>query len=270
MNCFKTCTFLIVFLFLSASIYAQMDEKFYFPNKDWIDFDSIKHDKFFHQVEQDTITSYLLYPKQEKVKATLLYFHGNGGNVSNYIKYVEPLLESGFQVFMVDFRGYGKSTGTPTHLNILSDGKVFFDFALKQKSLKSQKIIICGVSIGSQIATYIAKENESKISGLILDSGISSITDIALSYVTKERHNFIKKTLKIPYNSKEDIKSLEKIKVLFIHSKEDKVVPFKHYQQVKQNCTAPNQSLIYTGEHIMCPILIPQKYIEAINELLDD
>ena len=269
MNCFKTCTFFVVFFFFSISIYAQIDEKFYFPSKDWINFDSIKHDKFFHQVEQDTITSYLLYPKNGKVKATLLYFHGNGGNVSNYVKYVKPLLEDGFQVFMVDFRGYGKSTGKPTHLNILSDGQVFFDFALKQKSLQSQKIIICGVSIGSQIATHLARKNESKIAGLILDSGISSITDIALFYMPKEQHNFIKKTIRIPYSSKEDIKSLEKIKVLFIHSKEDKVVPFEHYQQVKQNCTVPNQSLIYTGEHIMCPVVVAKKYIEALNLLVE-
>ena len=246
-----------------------MDEKFYFPSKDWIDFDSIKHDKFFHQVEQDTITSYLLYPKNGKVKATLLYFHGNGGNVSNYVKYVKPLLENGFQVFMVDFRGYGKSTGKPTHLNILSDGQVFFDFALKQKNVQSQKIIICGVYFGSQIAAYLAKENEPQISGLIIDSGISSITDIAFSYMPKERHNFIKSTIKIPYSSKEDIKSLQKIKVLFIHSTTDKVVPFSHYLKVKQNCKAPNQSLIYTGEHIMYPLIEPQKYIEAVDKLLE-
>lgn len=130
---------ILSFLFSSTNLYAQMDEKFYFPSKDWVEFDSITYDSFFHKVEQDTITSYLLYPKQETAKATLLYFHGNGGNVSNYIKYVKPLLEDGFQVFMVDFRGYGKSTGKPTHQNILSDGQVFFDFALQQKKVQSQK-----------------------------------------------------------------------------------------------------------------------------------
>jgi len=245
-----------------------MDEKFYFPSKNWIKFDSIKYDFFFQKVEQDTITSYLLYPKQQKAKATILYFHGNGGNVSSYIKYVKPLLEDGFQVFMVDFRGYGKSKGKPTHTNILSDGQLFFDFALKQKALESQRIIICGVSIGSQIATHLAKENESKISGLILDSGISSITDIALSYIPKEGHNFIRKILQIPYSSRENIKSLKTIKVLFIHSKTDSVVPFEHYQEVKKNCKTANKSLIYEGEHIMCPIVEPKKYIKAVNELL--
>lgn len=84
-----------------------------------------------------------------------------------------------------------------------------------------------------------------------------------------QRHNFIKKTLQISYSSKNDIKSLQKIKVLFIHSQKDSVVPFKHYQKVKQNCKAQNQSLIYEGEHIMCPIVETQKYIEAVNKLVE-
>lgn len=246
-----------------------MDEKFYFPSKNWIEFDSINYDFFSQKAGKDTITSYLLYPKSEKAKATILYFHGNGGNVSSYIKYVKPLLEDGFQVFMIDFRGYGKSTGKPTHQNILSDGQLFFDFALQQKNVKSQPIIICGVSIGSQIATHLARQNESKISALILDSGISSLTDIALSYVPKQNHEQVKKIFKVSYSSKEDIKFLKTINVLFIHSKSDNVVPFKHYETVKKNCRTSTTSLIYEGEHIMCPIIEPQKYVKAVNGLLE-
>ncbi|WP_291720645.1 alpha/beta hydrolase [Bernardetia sp.] len=257
------------FLVIHLTLYAQFDEKFYFPSNNWTDFDAINYDSFIHKVEQDTITSYLLYPTQQKAKATILYFHGNGGNVSSYIKYVEPLLESGFQVFMVDFRGYGKSTGKPTHLNILSDGKLFFDFAITHKKVVSKPIIICAVSMGSQIATYLARKYEGKISALILDSGISSLSDIALSFVPKNQHSFVKNSLRLPYSAKEDIQYLEQVKVLFIHSKTDKVVPFHHYQIVKQNCKAPNQSLIYDGKHIAYPVLFTQRYIEAINTLLN-
>ena len=83
-----------------------------------------------------------------------------------------------------------------------------------------------------------------------------------------QTHNFVKNSLSLPYSAKEDIKYLEKVKVLFIHSKTDKVVPFHHYQTVKQNCKAQNQSLIYEGKHIAYPVLFPQKYVEAVNKLL--
>ena len=169
---------------------------------------------------------------------------------------------------MIDFRGYGKSTGAPTHLNILSDGKIFFDFALQHQKIKDKPILICGVSMGSQIAAHLARENEDKILALILDSGISSITDIALTFVPKEKHDFVKQKLQIPYSAKEDIKSLTSIKILFIHSKTDKIVPFKHYEAVKQNCKAQNQSLIYEGEHIAYPLLYPKKYVDAVNDVL--
>ncbi len=55
---------------------------------------------------------------------------------------VRPLVTNGYQVFMVDFRGYGKSTGTPTHLNIASDGQFVFDYLLQRHDVRSTKVII--------------------------------------------------------------------------------------------------------------------------------
>lgn len=71
--------------------------------------------------------------------ATIFYFHGAGGNITYYFQLTQILAQNYFQVVQVDFRGYGNSTGTPTHKNIATDGQQFFEILLEKK--KSKKLL---------------------------------------------------------------------------------------------------------------------------------
>lgn len=257
----------LLILIVSFRGSSQMDDKFYFPSKEWKAIDSLKVKSFKQKVDEDEITAYLITP-DGKPKATILYFHGAGGNVSSYISFIKPLVKDGFQVFMVDLRGYGKSTGKPTHLNIESDGQIILDFALKQKAIKNIPVLLYGASMGTQIAAHLAASNETKINGLILDGTISSFTDIAAFYAPPEQKEMIEKYVTSPYSAKEDIKKLSKTSVLFIHSKEDKEVPFSLYELVETNCTTRHESLIYTGKHLQCPLVEPVIFLKMINDLI--
>lgn len=79
------------------------------------------------------------------------------GNVTTYQYITKPLVDAGFQVVMIDFRGYGKSTGKPTHLNVAADGQMLFDKFINRPDIKNTKVYIYGASLGSQIATHLAK-----------------------------------------------------------------------------------------------------------------
>lgn len=258
---------LALFLCVSLGATAQMDDKFYYPSKEWKPIDSLKVKSYTQKADEDMITAYLITPA-EKPKATVIYFHGAGGNVSTYIPFIKPLVADGFQVFMVDFRGYGKSTGIPTHLNIAADGQKIVDFALKQKEMKNLPVILYGASMGTQIAAHLATANESRITGLVLDGTISSFTDIASAYAPPEQKEMIEKFVTSPYSAKEDIRKLTKIPVLFIHSKEDEGVPFSNYEIVEANCTTKHESLIYTGKHLECPLVDKAAFLEKVNRLL--
>lgn len=258
---------IILLLCLSFRVNAQMDDKFYYPSKEWHEIDSLKVKSFKQKADEDVITAYLITPTA-KPKATVIYFHGAGGNVSTYIPFIKPLVTDGFQVFMVDFRGYGKSTGKPTHLNIASDGQKILDFALKQKEMKNLPVLLYGASMGTQIAAHLAASNESRIKGLILDGTISSFTDIAAAYSPPEQKEMIEKFVTSPYSAKEDIGKLTKIPVLFIHSKEDEGVPFSSYEKVEANCITKHESLIYTGKHLECPLVDTSVFLNKINALL--
>jgi uncharacterized protein len=257
-------------LLLSQWTLAQMDEKFYYPAKGWEPvMDSVKHREIPFYIEKDTLSTVLFQPDTKKVKATIVYFHGAGGNISRYLQFVRPLINAGYQLYMVDFRGYGKSTGKPTHLNIAKDAAIIFDSALHMKEIANTKIVVYGTSIGSQIATKIAAENKQKITALVLDGTIASFTDIAADSSPEQQREMIRGFLKSPYSAKESIKQIDNIPVLFIHSKEDKDVPISEGELVFQNAPTPKKEMwIYTGGHIMAGKLYPDEMVKRIDKLI--
>lgn len=180
---------------------------------------------------------------------------------------VAPLVEDQFQVVMVDFRGYGKSTGKPTHLNIAEDGQVFFDTMLQREDINNTPIILYGASIGSQIATLLAKNNQNQIKALILDGAFSSFTDIAALYAPQYKE-MIEKSYVSPYSAKENIKPLNSIKKLFIHSKEDKEIPYDQGMIVFNTAPEPKQFIEYEGSDLIAIVQYKEQVLKAINGLL--
>lgn len=263
-------TKLLLLLFLITKIVlvnAQMDDKFYFPKKD------IRANEWKNTTERDikieheTLNTVLIKPLQ-KPKATIFLFHGSGGNISYYYPIATILVKSGFQVILVDFRGYGKSTGTPTHQNIATDGEIIFDKYMKMKALKNLPIIIYGLSIGTQIATHIAQKNQARINGLILEGGMSSFADIA-GYYAPQYKDYIDKNFINPYASKEDIKSINKIPKLIIHSTEDKEVPIEQAKIVFNNANEVKEFLEIKGDHMLGLKVDEQKIVNKITAMIN-
>lgn len=257
----------ILFTFLNAN--AQMDERFYFPSKKMATIESVSYKEKLYFIDKDTISSLILSPKSHANKTTIIYFHGAGGNVTSYIKFVKPLVDVGFKIIMVDFRGYGKSSGKPTHLNIASDAQIIFNSIQTEKEFSNEKMVIYGCSMGTQVATNLAKNNLDKISGLILDGTISSFTNIALEYAPKEYAETIKQQMISPYSAMDDIKSINNIPVLLIHSKEDKEVNFSNFEIVSKLANPKAEKWIYEGDHLMAPVLYEKEFVEKINNLLN-
>ncbi|HEX8575516.1 MAG TPA: alpha/beta fold hydrolase [Flavobacterium sp.] len=264
----KKLLFTLLVLLCVSSLNAQMDERFYYPKKTWTTIDAANFREQNYFIDKDTINSIVLNPTPNKPKATIIYFHGAGGNVSSYVKFVKPLADDGFQVIMLDMRGYGKSTGKPTHVTIASDAQIIFNTILQNNQYKHQKIIIYGSSMGTQVAVNLAKNNQNKIAGLVLDGVISSFTDIAADTSPKESQDMIRNHLISPYSAKNDIKELKTIPVLFIHSREDKSVPFSHFETVYNNTTTKKEQWIYIGDHLMAPVTFKDEFVKKVNSLI--
>ncbi|SHK26955.1 alpha/beta hydrolase [Epilithonimonas mollis] len=263
----KTSVFFSLFLvLLSIFSKAQMDDKFYQPKKEMksLEFKNIENVSL--PVGSDTITAVVLKPESKSIKKTIIFFHGAGGNISTYQFMTKPLVENGFQVVMIDVRGYGKSTGKPTHLNVAEDGQKMFDYLLTRKDISNTKIYLYGASLGSQVATHLAKDNMAKISGLILDGGMSSFTDIAIHF-KPEMKEIIEKYVVSPYSAKEDVKALKGLPKLFIYSKSDSTVPFDQGMTIYDNAPDPKQFLEFKTEHLEAMVSDKDNVLKAIEKL---
>ena len=247
---------------------AQFDDKFYFPSKEWNSIENVEFEEMNFNVENDTLNAILLKPEINP-KATIIFYHGAGGNISTYTNITNPLVKAGYQVFMIDFRGYGKSTGKPTHLNIAHDAQIVFENIVEKDEFKNLPMIIYGASMGTQIATKIASDNQDKIAGLILDGTISSFTDMALLSVPEEQKPMIAQYVTSPYSAKEDIKNINGLPKLFIHSKEDTSVPFAQGETVFNNASEPKELWIFNGEHLEAAIKFSELFIQKVNNLLN-
>ena len=260
--------FLLLILLITKVLFvnAQMDDRFYFPSKvlkpiEWKNVESLKF-----PVENDTISAIILKPNQ-KVKATIFYFHGAGGNVTTYAPLLTPLLNDHFQVVLIDFRGYGQSTGTPLHTNIAADGEKIFNELIKRDDIKNKKIIIYGASIGTQIATHLAKNHQSEISGLVLEGGMFSFGHIAAVYAPQVK-DYLENSFVTPYSAKEDIKQINTIPKLLIHSKEDKDVPFEQGMMLFTAASEPKQFIEFSGEHLYALKYEAAKILASLNKMV--
>ena len=258
----------VTLLLFCSNITAQMDDKFYHPDKTIQPMDSMQYEQVFIAVDSIQLSGIFLKPIT-KPKTTILFLHGNGGNVSTYLYMVKPLINAGFQVFMIDFRGYGNSNGTPAHVNIARDGQLVFDYLLQREDVNRTKIIIYGASIGSQEAVHLTKNNQTKIAALVLDGAMSSFTDIAAAQASVALQATIRLNLISPYSAKEDIKSIKNIPKLFIHSQQDKEVPYSEGKLVFNNAKNPKIFFEYHGNHLQAMLVNPAGVLKGIRYLIN-
>lgn len=261
----KTIKISIIFLSCIQFVNAQFDEKFYFPKKEWKEI-NIPYIEEFIPIENDTLHTAFFRPEKE-IKATVLFFHGAGGNISTYFYMIKEIVQKGYQVYAIDFRGYGKSTGKPTHINVEEDAEIIYLKMKRNEHLKNKKLIVYGASLGCQIATTFTKKHQDEIDGLILDGGFSSFADIAKRYAPEEVHPYIENALGSMYPSKEAIKKIKNVPKLFIHGKNDTSIPIHQSQLVFNNAQEPKyffeskkghlEALPFETEHVF-------KYIDKL------
>jgi uncharacterized protein len=266
--------FIVIILLLftiSTTLSAQYDEKFYYPTKGMAHLsDSLNYREIIIPTGTDTLYSVLIRPESgNKTKATIIYYHGNGGNISSYMNQITPLVKAGFQVYIWDYRGYGRSTGTPTHINIAEDSQTIFNLITSDKEVKGDKIIIYGASIGGQPAIKVSAENPEMITGLVLDGSPSSFKDLVIMYTPKEYQKYVQDYPQ-PYSAKEVIKEIKGMKIVVVHSKEDKVIPVEMgrqlYNNINSSCT--KEFWDYNGGHLQAATKSPDLLVEKINALL--
>ena len=112
-----------------------------------------------------------------QARATLLWFHGNAGNLSHRLSNIQGLLSLNLNIFIFDYRGYGKSEGEPDEEGIYIDSLAAYDRILKIESVSVESLFLFGRSLGGICAVQTALHNPAR--GLILESVFTSASDMS-------------------------------------------------------------------------------------------
>lgn len=162
-----------------------------------------------------------LLHKISNPRGLVLYFHGQGGNLTNWMDCCYDFLDRKYNVLAMDYRTFGKSKGPLSEQNILTDAEMIYDYA--GKTYSPHHIILYGRSLGSGIATYIASKYPSKM--LILEAPYFSILDQAQKTFPYLPKFFLNLIVKYPLRTDLWIQKVNDPIELF-HGTDDRLIPF--------------------------------------------
>ncbi len=127
-----------------------------------------------------------LYIPAREGKETLLFFHGNSGNLSHFAPFAQRYAAHGFGIFMFDYRGFGKSTGRVSQHGAFEDGQTALNYLLHAKKIPPQNIVLWGYSLGNSICLHTAARNAAlPFKAVISQSPFTSSAEMAAYAVSK-------------------------------------------------------------------------------------
>ena len=183
------------------------------------------------------------FHRAEKTSPCILFFHGNGEIVADYDDLGQIYVRQGIGFLVVDYRGYGRSTGNPTVTAMMKDAHVIFHFVLEW--LRSEghdgPIVVMGRSLGSAPALELSAHYSAQMDGLVIESGFAHASPLLeLLGVDVESLGF---------KEEEGFRNVEKIHMfekptLIIHAERDHLIPFQEGQTLYEACSSQDKRLL--------------------------
>lgn len=240
---FKTFKILLAFYILLCGILYVFQEKFiFFPQK--LD----QNHKFnfgqnFEEVNiktEDQKNLHGLLFKSDNSKGLIFYLHGNAGSLSSWGEVAQTYTNLNYDVFMLDYRGYGKSEGTINSQNqLFQDIQVAYNEMLK--SYSEDKITVLGYSIGTGLATKLASTNHPKL--LILQAPFYNLTDM-MQHTYLIIPTFL---LKYKFETNEYIEAC-KMPIVIFHGNQDEVVYYNSSLKLKEKFKQTDTLITLKGQ----------------------
>ncbi|WP_293132660.1 alpha/beta fold hydrolase [Microcoleus sp. bin38.metabat.b11b12b14.051] len=199
----------------------------------------------------------------------VLYLHGNGSNVGANVEHANRFHRLGLSVFLIDYRGYGKSQGDfPSESRVYEDAQQAWDYLVKQRGINPHQIYIYGHSLGGAVAIDLAVRHP-EAAGLIVEGSFTSVR----AMVDFQKPMFalfpIDLLLRQRFDSLSKVDRL-KIPVLFIHGTADSVVPAQMSQKLFDAAPEPKQLyMVPEGGHNNAAQIGGAEYLHRVKEFLD-
>jgi fermentation-respiration switch protein FrsA (DUF1100 family) len=194
---------------------------------------------------------------------TLLYFHGNAGNISHRLYSIREFHDLGLSVFIIDYRGYGQSGGKPREKGLYRDGEAAWQYLTDERGIAPGDIIVFGRSLGGSVAARLAANEQP--AALIVDSAFTSVPDVGqdaypwlpVRWLTRFQHP-----------TRDDV-TKSNSPVLVVHSRNDEIIPFHHGESIYNAANEPKAFLELRGGHNDAHALSAATYRDGIQSFLN-
>jgi fermentation-respiration switch protein FrsA (DUF1100 family) len=195
---------------------------------------------------------------------TLLFFHGNAGNISHRGESIGIFHRLGLNVFILDYRGYGLSEGSPSEEGLYRDARAAWQWLTTQRGFPPQRVILFGRSLGGAVAAKLASEVSP--GALILESSFSSARDAAHSlFPLLSRLVWLRYRLDAAARVR-----MVRAPVLVLHSPDDEIIPYRLGRRLFAAAPEPKRFVDLDGGHNNGFLVSEPRYSEALDDFLAD
>ncbi|OGT78248.1 MAG: lysophospholipase [Gammaproteobacteria bacterium RIFCSPLOWO2_02_FULL_56_15] len=247
---------LLAYFFQSHLIYYPEKELVFEPGDIGLDFEEVWLET------GDELTIHGWYVPHPAPRATVLFLHGNAGNISHRLDTLRLLYDLGLAALIIDYRGYGNSEGRPTEQGTYLDADAAWTYLTETRGVQAGEIIVMGRSLGAAIAISLAEQNSPGL--LVVESAFTSIADLAEKLYPILPVRWI---IRIHYPSIDRISNV-RCPVLIVHSPEDEIIPFEFGEALFDRARPPKQFLRIRGDHNDGFMLSGDSYRQGLDEFI--
>ena len=222
---------------------------------------------WFNSADGTRLNGFYFESESKTETATIVFFHGNGGNITDITWLGQRFVKRGFNVLLFDYRGYGASDGvTGDESGLYADGDAAVAFLVNEKKVRPEQIVLYGHSLGTAVAADVASRG--KFGAVVLESGFSSASSVAASalpWLPRALH-FLGK------NRFESARKLPKVKspILIAHGDPDRTIPSSEAQLLFAAANEPRKLLIIPGAGHVPFGSAGEQYLNQVEQFIRD
>ena len=265
----------LVFFLVAAAAYGALvllvscsqSRMIYFPNMPsrehagnpkqiGLDFESVEFET------DDGIKLHAWFVPAVEPRGTLLFFHGNAGNISHRLDSLRIFHDLSLSTLILDYRGYGQSEGTPSEEGTYRDAEAALRFLQQQRGVAAEDDIVFGRSLGAAVAAHLATRYQ--VRALILESAFTSVPDMAAALYPFLPTRWL---VRFSYATKDSVEN-RSCPLLVIHSRDDEIVPFEQGQALFAAANPPKRFLELRGGHNDGFLASRRAYVKALDEFI--
>ena len=199
-------------------------------------------------------------PSEKESRLTVLFLHGNAGNISYRLDKLAILRDLGANVFIIDYRGYGRSEGKPNEPGTYLDAQAAYEHLTKRLSLEPGGIVVYGESLGSAVAVDLA--SRTSVGGVIIEEAFTSIADVG-----QRMYPFlpVRWLVRNKYDSLSMIGRIN-APLLIFHSRDDEYFSMRHAERLLAAAREPKRLVVLRGGHNDAFLVSEQIYRDALKQ----